>query len=439
MTRICIVAAKRTPQGRFLGGLSKHSAVELAVTAGRAAMKNADTETIDRVIVGNVIGAGLGMNIARQIGVGLDIPIDRPAFTVNMMCASGMQALILAAQSIAAGESSVVLCGGTESMTRAPFLSDRARSGHRLGHGKLIDAVLRDGLVDAFDNEHMGMSAERLAERFGIDRQAQDVFALDSQQKTAQAYAAGRFDAELVTVGDLDRDEHPRPDTTLEQLASLRPAFITDGRGTVTAGNASGINDGSSMMLVCDEASAEKHGWRPLAVLVGYATAGCDPKLMGMGPIHATNRLCEKLVCSPSDFDLMENQRGLRGPGVDLCQRVKRRSQARKRRWRSNRPGPPHRRQRRPHCITSGTPNRPRPRSPHSSHALRRRRHGGGGGVGGGLANVLESRGPGYTGYASYNYLRYSNIMPTVPGSMMGAKAMALFFTQFGFVDRAAR
>ena len=199
-----------------------------------------------------------------------------------------------------------MLCGGTESMSQAPYISDRARAGHRLGHGKLTDVVLRDGLVDPFDNEHMGLAAERLAEMFSINRQTQDAFALDSQRKAARAIREGRFDAEIVTLADLDHDEHPRPDTTIEQLASLRPAFKTDGSGTVTAGNASGINDGSSMMLVCDEATAEKHGWRPLAVLTGYETVGCEPKLVGMGPIHSTNALCERLNCNLSGFDLVE-------------------------------------------------------------------------------------------------------------------------------------
>ena len=311
MKRICIVSTKRTPLGRFLGKLAKCSAVELGIAAGRATLESAGSgqavaDLVDRVIVGNVLGAGLGMNIARQIGVGLGVPVDRPAFTVNMMCASGMQALILAAQSIRVGESAVVLCGGTESMSQSPYVSDRARTGHRLGHGKLIDTILRDGLFDSFDNQHMGVSAEHLAERFCITREAQDEFALASQQKTARAAEEGRFDAELTAVGDLAVDEHPRADTTLEKLASLSPAFKTDGSGTVTAGNASGINDGASMILVCDEETAAKHGWKPLAFMAAYATAGCDPKLMGMGPIHATHRLCELVNCKPTDFDLVE-------------------------------------------------------------------------------------------------------------------------------------
>ncbi len=307
-----------------MGKLAKCSAVELATIAGRATIESitgspenegligqgaAVTELIDRVIVGNVLGAGLGMNIARQIGVGLGVPVERPAFTVNMMCASGMQALILAAQSIEVGESSVVLCGGTESMSQSPYVSDRARAGHRLGHGKLTDTVLRDGLVDAFDNQHMGVSAERLAERFGITREAQDQFAFESQQKTARAAEEGRFDAELTPAADLQADEHPRADTTLEKLALLRPAFQADDAmmpGTVTAGNASGINDGAAMMLVCDENTAVRRGWKPLAFVSAYATAGCEPKLMGLGPVHATHRLCDRAGSNPTDYDLVE-------------------------------------------------------------------------------------------------------------------------------------
>ncbi len=341
MKRICIVSAKRTPQGRFLGKLSKCSAVELAITAARATIESVAggveteglvgrgaevTDLIDRVIVGNVLAAGLGMNIARQIGVGLGVPLDRPAFTINMMCASAMQALILAAQSIRVGESSLVLCGGTESMSQAPYVSDRARAGHRLGHGKLIDTILRDGLVDAFDNQHMGVSAERLAERFAITREAQDHFAFESQQKTARAAAEGRFDAELAPLADLQADEHPRPDTTLEKLASLSPAFAADDAttsGTVTAGNASGINDGAAMMLVCDEATAVRRGWKPLAFMAAYATAGCDPKLMGMGPVHATHRLCARVGSKPADYGLVEINEAFASQALACIQELK--------------------------------------------------------------------------------------------------------------------
>ncbi len=304
MSRCCIVAAKRTPQGRFLGALAKLSAVDLAICAGRAALENVGPERIDRVIVGNVISAGLGMNMARQVAVRLGIPVDRPAMTVNMMCVSGMQAVILAAQAIATGEARVVLCGGAESMSNAPFLLDRARSGYRLGDGALVDCLLRDGLVDAFEGEHMGLTVERIAERYAIDRAAQDAFALSSQQNTAKAYAEGRYEDELVPVAELERDEHPRPDTTLEKLAGLSPAFKPD--GTVTAGNASGINDGAAMLVVCDEGTAAEYGWTPLVTIGAYATVGCDPGWMGLGPVHATRRLCERHRLKPHDFDTIE-------------------------------------------------------------------------------------------------------------------------------------
>ena len=304
MSRVCIVAARRTPQGRFLGALAKRSAVDLAICAGRAALEHVGPERIDQVIVGNVLGAGLGMNMARQVGVGLGVPVDRPATTVNVMCASGMRAVILATQAIAVGESRVVLCGGTESMSGAPFLLDRARSGYRLGDGVLVDAMLRDGLIDAFDHRHMGLTVERIAGRYAIDREAQDAFALASQQKTAQAYADGRYADELVPTAELDRDEHPRPDTTLDKLAGLAPAFQPD--GTVTAGNASGINDGAAMLVVCDEKTAAEHGWTPLATIGAYATVGCDPGWMGLGPVHATRRLCARYDLATDGFDTIE-------------------------------------------------------------------------------------------------------------------------------------
>jgi len=304
MTRACIVAAKRTPQGRFMGALAKRSAVDLGIAAGRAVLQTIDPEQIDQVIVGNVIAAGLGMNIARQIGVGLGVPVDRPAFSVNMMCASGMQAVILATQAILAGQARVVLCGGTESMSNAPFLLDRARVGYKLGDGVLIDSLLRDGLVDTFDNEHMGLTAERIAHRYRIDRAAQDVFALRSQQNTAKAYAEGRYRDELAALPELDSDEHPRPDTTLEKLSALRPAFKPD--GTITAGNASGINDAAAMLVVCDEQTAGEHKWQPLAAIGAYTTVGCDPQWMGLGPIHATRRLCDHHQLDVTAFDMIE-------------------------------------------------------------------------------------------------------------------------------------
>jgi acetyl-CoA C-acetyltransferase len=304
MTRICIVAAKRTPQGRFLGALAKRSAAELGIAAGRAALHGIDPAAIDQVIVGCVLQAGLGMNVARQIGVGLGLPIDRPAFTVNMMCASGLQAVSLAAQSIKAGDARAVLCGGTESMSNAPYLLERARAGYKLGDGTLVDALLRDGLVDAFDREHMALSAERLAGRFNITRPQQDAFALRSQQRAAAASGGGVFRDEIVELDELKADEHPRGDTTLDKLASLKPAFSKD--GSITAGNASGINDGAAMLVVCDEGYAKQRGWRPLAFIGGWSAVGCDPKVMGLGPVHATRKLCASCAGQPNDFDTVE-------------------------------------------------------------------------------------------------------------------------------------
>jgi acetyl-CoA C-acetyltransferase len=205
--RVVIVAAKRTPQGRFLGGLAKKSAVDLAVAAGTAALAPIGAASVELVIVGNVLSAGLGMNIARQIGVKLGVPVASPAFTVNMMCASGMKAVMLAADAIRSGEASVVLCGGTESMSNAPYILDRARAGLKLGDATLIDSLLRDGLVDSFDHQHMGLTAERLATRYNLSRQQLDEFALQSQQR----YAPGSVAEEIVAIDHITTDEHPRP------------------------------------------------------------------------------------------------------------------------------------------------------------------------------------------------------------------------------------
>jgi acetyl-CoA C-acetyltransferase len=304
MRRVIIVGARRTPQGRFLGALSKRSAVDLACAAGRAALSSIDAEAVQQVIVGNVLSAGLGMNIARQIGVHLGVPVGSPAYTVNMMCASGMQAVILAASAIRNAEADVILCGGTESMSRAPYVLDRARAGLKLGDAVLIDTLLRDGLVDSFDHQHMQASAERLAEQYNITRAQQDAFAAESQRRCAAAQTAGHFREEITAIDGLQCDEHPRPETTLDGLAKLKPAF--DPAGTVTAGNASGINDGAAMLVLCDETTAEKQGWKPLAALEAGVAVGCDPKLMGLGPVHATRRLCDQHQLKLEDFDAVE-------------------------------------------------------------------------------------------------------------------------------------
>ncbi|MGB7158352.1 MAG: acetyl-CoA C-acyltransferase, partial [Tepidisphaeraceae bacterium] len=258
----------------------------------------------DGVIVGNVLSAGLGMNVARQIAVRLGLPVSTPAFSVNAMCASGMQAILLAMQAIRAGDARCVLCGGTESMSNAPYLLDRARTGYQLGDGVMIDSLLRDGLTDPFGNGHMGLTAEQLATTYGISRREQDAYAARSQQRHARAAEAGRFAAEIAPLEELSVDEHPRPATTEESLAKLRPAFKPD--GTVTPGNASGINDGAAMLLVCDDQFAAERDLRPLAFLTGGTLVGCDPAAMGLGPVHATRALCAKLGASADRFDLVE-------------------------------------------------------------------------------------------------------------------------------------
>ncbi len=304
MNGIVIVAAARTAQGRFLGSLAKSTAVDLAVAAGRKVVQAVGPGSFDQVIVGNVLAAGQGMNVARQVGIGLGVPVDRIAFSVNMMCASGMQSIILASQAIRAGDARCVLCGGTESMSNAPYLLDRARAGYSLGDGVLVDCLLRDGLIDAFSRTHMGMMAEALAESRAIDRGAQDAFALRSQKAWGAAQGGGAFVDEMVAVAGLALDEHPRPEVTLEKLASLKPAFKAG--GTVTPGNSSGINDGAAMLAVCDAELARERGWTPLARISGFATVGCEPGLVGLGPVYATRKLCAAHGIDLASFDAIE-------------------------------------------------------------------------------------------------------------------------------------
>lgn len=302
--RICIVAAQRTPQGRFLGALAERSAVDLACHAARPMLKQVPAERIDLVVVGNVLSAGQGMNIARQIALELGLPLQVPAYTVNMMCASGMQAVALGAQAILAGEAEVVLAGGTESMSNAPYLLDRARTGYRFGDAKLVDSILRDGLVDHRIGEHMAITAERVAKQFEITRHQQDAFAARSHRRYFEAFEAGRYADEVVPFDKVLRDEHPRADATVEKLASLKTVF--DAQGSITAGNSSGINDGAAFLILCRETMAHRNNWQPLCVLSSWATVGCDPQRMGLGPVHAVQKICERLGRGVTDFDSIE-------------------------------------------------------------------------------------------------------------------------------------
>jgi acetyl-CoA C-acetyltransferase len=301
---VVIVGAKRTPVGRFLGGLAEFSAADLAVAAGEAALGELDRRLIDQVIVGNVLSAGLGMNVARQVGLRLGLPLETPAFTVNMMCGSGLKAIQLGASAIRAGEAEVVLCGGTESMSNSPYLLPKARSGQKFGDGTLVDSILKDGLLDAGSGRHMGLTAEALAAKYAISRREQDEFARLSQVRAGEALASGRLAAEVVTVGRVERDEHPRPETTIEKLLTLKPAF--DPQGTVTAGNASGVNDGAALVVLADAEVARRNNWPVLARWGHSVTVGCEPEWMGLGPVHALRRLFAFTRTQLDLFDAIE-------------------------------------------------------------------------------------------------------------------------------------
>jgi acetyl-CoA C-acetyltransferase len=315
MQRAVIVSAVRTPVGSFGKSLAAIPAVTLGVTAVREALKRIalSPDQVDEVILGNVLQAAQGQNPARQVAVHAGIPHQVPAFTINKVCASGLKSVVLAAQAIMIGDAEVVVAGGIENMSAAPYALPKVRWGQRMGHGELVDLMILDGLWDIFNGYHMGITAENVAERFGISREEQDAFALASQQKAEAAIKEGRFKDEIVPVeipqrkGDpvlFDTDEHPRFGTTLEALAKLKPAFKKD--GTVTAGNASGINDGAAILVVMSEKKAQELGLTPLAAIRSYASAGVDPAIMGTGPIPASRKALEKAGWTVDDLDLVE-------------------------------------------------------------------------------------------------------------------------------------
>ena len=310
-----IASAARTPIGKFGESLAAVPAVDLGTVVLEEVMRRADIapDDVDEVIMGHVLQAGCGLNTARQAALKAGMPVTCPAFTVNKVCASGMKAIALGSRAIASGEADIVLAGGMENMTRAPFLLEKARGGYRLGDGELVDDILRDALTDPTEGCHMGITAENVAEEFGITRGAQDAFACRSQQRTAAAMEAGRFEAEIVPVsvpqrkGDpvrFVRDEFPRPDTTVEGLAGLRPAFKED--GTVTAGNASGINDGAAAVVLLSAEEAERRCVEPMARILSSASAGVEPSRMGMGPVPATRTALEKASLAVDDMELVE-------------------------------------------------------------------------------------------------------------------------------------
>ncbi len=314
MSRVAIVSAKRTAIGSFGGSLKDIPAATLGAEVVKKSLEeiNLSPTLVDEVIIGNVLGAGLGQNIARQIAIFAGIPQEKSAFVVNKVCGSGLKSVVLGAQSILLGDNDIVVCGGVENMSAAPYYTKDVRFGAKIGNFELEDSIIHDGLTDAFENYHMGITAENIAEQFSISRKQQDEFAVLSQQKASSAIEKGKFSNEIVPITIktrkeekvFDTDEFVRPSTNLESLAKLRPAFKKD--GTVTAGNASGINDGAACVILMSEKRASELGINILGFIDGYATAGLDNKVMGLGPIPATRKVLDKLNLTTDDIDLFE-------------------------------------------------------------------------------------------------------------------------------------
>lgn len=314
MNRVAIVSAKRTAIGSFGGSLKDISAAKIGGELVKKALEdiNLNPNLVDEIIFGNVLQTGLGQNVARQITVNAGIPKEKSAFVINKVCGSGLKSVVLGVQSILLGDNDVVVCGGVENMSAAPHYTKNARFGQKLGSFELEDTIINDGLTDAFENYHMGITAENIAEQYNITREEQDEFALLSQKKATAAIENNQFANEIVPIVIktrreeiiFDTDEYVRPNATLESLAKLRPAFKKD--GTVTAGNASGINDGAACVILMSEARAKELELEILAYIDGYASAGLDNKVMGLGPVPATQKVLEKLSLNIEDIDLFE-------------------------------------------------------------------------------------------------------------------------------------
>ncbi|HER0071459.1 acetyl-CoA C-acetyltransferase [Streptococcus pyogenes] len=333
MKNIVIVEALRTPIGAFGGSFKSVSAVELGTTVLKKILDKTQVkpEMVDEVILGNVLHAGLGQNVARQVAVHSGIPEDKTAFTLDMVCGSGLKAIQLAAQSIMLGDADIVIAGGVENMSQATYVSTQHRFGQRLGNSQLIDTLVHDGLTDAFNNYHMGITAENVAQKYGISREEQDQFALESQEKAARALENHRFADEIVPVSVPQRrkdplivttDEYPKVDTSLEKLQQLRPAFFPK-EGTVTAGNASGINDGAALLMLMTEEKALELGLTPLVTIESYASAGVAPELMGTGPIPATQKALKKAGLTISDLDLVESNEAFAAQSLAVLKDLK--------------------------------------------------------------------------------------------------------------------
>lgn len=315
MREVVIVSAVRTAIGSFMGALSSTPATELGAIVIKEALNRAGVqgEQVDEVIMGNVLQAGLGQGPARQAALKAGLPIEVTSMAINKLCGSGLKAVHLGVQAIQTGEADIVVAGGMENMSLAPYLLMEGRTGFRMGNGKILDSMIKDGLECSVNSYHMGVTAENIAELYGLTREEQDEFAAWSQQKTESAIKEGRFKDEIVPViipqrkGDpivFEKDEFPREGVTAEKLAKLKPAFKKD--GTVTAGNASGINDGAAALVLMSKEKAEELGIKPMAVIRGNGTAGVDPKIMGIGPVPATKKALEKAGLTIEDLDLVE-------------------------------------------------------------------------------------------------------------------------------------
>ncbi|WP_290652076.1 acetyl-CoA C-acetyltransferase [Aquisalimonas sp.] len=332
MEEVVIVAAGRTAVGAFGGSLASLTAVELGSQAVRGTLERAGVspDKVDEVILGQVLTAAAGQNPARQTAIHAGLPDRVPAITINKVCGSGLKAVAMATQAIRLGDAEVVIAGGQESMSRAPHALPNSRNGQRMGDWKLEDTMIRDGLWDAFNQYHMGVTAENLAEKYSISREEQDAFAAQSQQRAVAAMEAGRFRDEIIPVevpqrkGSpvvVDQDEHPKAGTTPESLAKLRPAFNKE--GTVTAGNASGLNDGAAVVLVMSARKADQLGLEPVARVQAYASAGVDPAIMGSGPVPATQRCLERAGWSVPDLDLVEANEAFAAQALAVARELK--------------------------------------------------------------------------------------------------------------------
>ena len=330
MKEIYIVNCCRTPIGSFGGSLKDTAAAKLGALVIKETLERSGVkpEQVDEVIFGCVLTAGLGQNVARQAAVGAGIPVNVPAFTLDMVCGSGMKAVIEAARAIISGDAEIVIAGGTENMSAAPYALPSARWGARMGESKMVDVMVNDALTDAFNNYHMGVTAENVCEQWGLTREDLDTFALSSQMKTAAANSAGKFESEIVPVPirvkkdmvDFSADEYPRS-TSSEALAKLRPAFKSEG-GKVTAGNASGINDGAAAILVASGEAVNKYGLRPMAKLIGWGQGGVDPKIMGLGPVPASRSALEKAGLTIDDIDLVEANEAFAAQALAVSQEL---------------------------------------------------------------------------------------------------------------------